>query len=57
MDNKFIPTIAIALAVWWAMCVVVALKHGDTLRAERAARALSLSDSLTGSANLRAPGL
>lgn len=54
LDNKFIPTIAIALAVWWAMCVVVALKHSDTLRAEREARALSLSDPLTGCANLRA---
>lgn len=54
LDNNFIPTIAIALAVWWAMCAVVALKHGDTLRAERAARALSLSDPLTHSANLRA---
>ena len=41
MDNKFVPTITIALAVWWAMCVVVALKHGATLRAERQARALS----------------
>jgi diguanylate cyclase (GGDEF)-like protein len=54
IENNFVPTILIALAVWWAMCVVVALKHADTLRAEREARALSLSDALTGSANLRA---
>jgi diguanylate cyclase (GGDEF)-like protein len=54
LHNDFVPKIAVALAVWWPMCALASSKHRASLRAERRARRLSLTDPLTGTANLRA---
>lgn len=53
-NGVFIPTILVALAVWWTACIVVALKRRSVTNAELRARRLSLVDQLTGAANLRA---
>lgn len=50
----FLPTIAIALAVWWTICAAIAAHRRAALGAEHEARRLSLADALTHVANLRA---
>ncbi|MFY9488168.1 MAG: diguanylate cyclase [Solirubrobacterales bacterium] len=53
-SSNFIPTIAIALAVWWTICAVIAIKRRAVLNAECDERRLALTDPLTGLANRRA---
>lgn len=54
MTNGFLPTIAIALTIWWAICLLIAVSRRARLSAERDARRTALADALTGVANLRA---
>lgn len=54
MDNGYLPTIAIALTIWWAICLLIAISRRARLAAERDARRTALADPLTGVANLRA---
>lgn len=53
VDSRFLPLIAISLAVWWATCGLVALKRRSTVAAELRARELAYVDLLTGAASLR----
>jgi diguanylate cyclase (GGDEF)-like protein len=54
INGDFLATILVALVVWWAACIVVALKRRSVTVAELRARRLSLVDQLTGAGNLRA---
>lgn len=54
MTNGFLPTIAIALAIWWGICLLIVVSRRARLAAERDARRTALADPLTGVANLRA---
>lgn len=54
MNDSFLPTIVIALAVWWSICLLIAVSRRARLAAEREARRGALADPLTGVANLRA---
>lgn len=54
LTNGFLPTIAIALAIWWAICLLITVSRRARLAAERDARRTALADPLTGVANLRA---
>lgn len=54
LTNGFLPTIAIALTIWWAICLLIAVSRRARLAAERDARRNALADPLTGVANLRA---
>lgn len=53
-DSSFLPTIVIAMAVWWSICLLIAISRKARLAAEREARRCALADPLTGVANLRA---
>lgn len=54
MASDFVPTIIVALAVWWAICAAIAYRRRVVLRTEHQARRLAMADPLTHVANVRA---
>ncbi|MBI4897929.1 MAG: GGDEF domain-containing protein [Actinobacteria bacterium] len=54
MASDFVPTIIVALAVWWAICAAIAFRRRVVLRTEHQARRLAMADPLTHVANVRA---
>lgn len=54
MASDFVPTIIVALAVWWMLCLVIAFRRRTVLKAEHRARRMAMTDALTHVANVRA---